>query len=141
MIVIKSYLYRALEQCTYYEAIFFYVVISSHKACTNWVNRLIPPERRLPSPYFTHPKRSIPNESGPSMLCQGEHREFGNFTKTQGIWFAQVVNSLTLKVKDISIFAAKIPNFLPSTFVECNSHKSGKLAQGKFAVRQGKQGL
>ena len=29
--------------------------------------------------------------------------------KTQGIWFAQVVNSLILKVKDISIFAAKIP--------------------------------
>ena len=31
-----------------------------------------------------------------------------HFAKTQGIWFAQVVNSLTLKVKDISIFAAKI---------------------------------
>ena len=28
--------------------------------------------------------------------------------KTQGIWFAQVINSLILKVKDISIFAAKI---------------------------------
>ena len=27
--------------------------------------------------------------------------------KTQGIWFAQVVHSLNLKVKDISIFAAK----------------------------------
>ena len=34
-------------------------------------------------------------------------REFGNFAKTQGIWFAQVVNSLILKVKDISIFAGK----------------------------------
>ena len=29
------------------------------------------------------------------------------FAKTQGIWFAQVVNSLILKVKDISIFTAK----------------------------------
>ena len=28
--------------------------------------------------------------------------------KTQGIWFAQVVNSLILRVKDISIFARKI---------------------------------
>ena len=28
--------------------------------------------------------------------------------KTQGIWFAQVVNSLIPKVKDISIFAVKI---------------------------------
>ena len=36
--------------------------------------------------------------------CQGEHREFGNFAKTQGIWF---VHSLILKVKYISIFAAK----------------------------------
>ena len=40
--------------------------------------------------------------------CQGKHREFGNFAKTQGIWFALVVNSLILKVKDILIFAAKI---------------------------------
>ena len=31
--------------------------------------------------------------------CQGKHREFGNFAKTQGIWFAQVVNSLIPKVK------------------------------------------
>ena len=46
--------------------------------------------------------------------CQGKHREFGKFCqntgKTQGILFAQVVNSLILKVKDISIFAAKIYN-------------------------------
>ena len=41
--------------------------------------------------------------------CEGKHREFGNFAKTQGIWFAQVVNSLILKLKYISIFAAKIP--------------------------------
>ena len=33
--------------------------------------------------------------------CQGKHRDFGTFAKTQGIWFAQVVNSLILKVKDI----------------------------------------
>ena len=41
-------------------------------------------------------------------FCQGKHREFENFTKKKGIWFAQVVNTLILKVKDISIFAAKI---------------------------------
>ena len=77
--------------------------------------------------------------------CREKHREFGNFAKTQGIWFAQVVNSLLLKVKDISIFAAKISNFfclswmsLPSQFCVCDSHKSCKLAQGKFAVGQGK---
>ena len=34
------------------------------------------------------------------------------FLSKQGIWFAQVVNSLVLKVKDISIFAAKIPQIL-----------------------------
>ena len=44
---------------------------------------------------------------------QGKHREFGNFVKTQGNWFAQVVSSLIVKVKDISIFAAKMsPKFL-----------------------------
>ena len=40
--------------------------------------------------------------------CQGKHREFGNFGKTPGIWFAHVVNSLILKVKDILKFAVKI---------------------------------
>ena len=38
--------------------------------------------------------------------------EFGNFVKTQGILFDQVVNVLILKVKDIAIVAAKNP-FLP----------------------------
>ena len=32
-------------------------------------------------------------------------------TENTGIWFAQVVNSLILKVKGISIYAAKIPFF------------------------------
>ena len=45
--------------------------------------------------------------------CQGKHREFGNFAKTQGILFAQVVNSLILKVKDTAIFAVKISIFFP----------------------------
>ena len=46
-------------------------------------------------------------------LCQGKDTEFGNFAKTQGIFFAQVVNSLILKVKDIAIFAMKISFFSP----------------------------
>ena len=45
--------------------------------------------------------------------CQGKHREFGNFAKRQGKHreFAQVVSSLILKVKDISVFAVKISIF------------------------------
>ena len=43
--------------------------------------------------------------------CQGKHREFGNFVKTQGILLAQVVNVLILKVKDIAIVAAKKIHF------------------------------
>ena len=31
-------------------------------------------------------------ENGKKNPCQGNHREFGNFAKTQGIWFTQVVN-------------------------------------------------
>ena len=46
--------------------------------------------------------------------CQGKHRECGNFAKTQGIWFGQVVNSLILKVKDIALFAAKMSIFIPT---------------------------
>ena len=37
---------------------------------------------------------------------QEKHRECGNFAKTQGILFAQVVNSLILKVKNIVILVA-----------------------------------
>ena len=48
----------------------------------------------------------------PKNPCQGKHREFGNFAKTTGIWFALVVNSLILKVKDILIFAVNISTFL-----------------------------
>ena len=41
--------------------------------------------------------------------CQEKYREFGNFVKTQGIWFAQVVNSLILKgIFFFSIFAVNI---------------------------------
>ena len=43
---------------------------------------------------------------GQKIPCQGKHREFGNFVKTLNC-FAQVVNALILKVKDIAIFAAK----------------------------------
>ena len=78
---------------------------------------------------------------------QGKHGEFENFVKTQGIWFSQVVNSLILKVKHISIFSAKIPKFLSkldksaqSVYI-CNSHKSCKLAR-KTCGRTGKtQGI
>ena len=91
--------------------------------------------------------------------CLGKLKEFGNIVKTQekpsefcrntgktqGILLAQVVNVLILKVKDVAIVAAKKNPFsprswigLPSQFCVCNTHKLCKLAQGKFAVRQGK---
>ena len=75
--------------------------------------------------------------------CQGKHRELGNLAKSQGIWFAQLVNSLILKVKDILVFAAKFFKFslkLDSQFCVCNCHNARKLAQGKFAVGQGNNG-
>ena len=50
-------------------------------------------------------------KNGKKNRCWGKHREIGNFAKSQGIWFAQVVNSLILKVKDILIFATKISYF------------------------------
>ena len=75
----------------------------------------------------------------PKNPCQGKHREFGKFAQTEGVWFAQAVNSLILKVKDISICAAQISYFffnwirLASQFCVCNNQK-----QAKVVVRQGK---
>ena len=102
-------------------------------------------------------RQKRPSSKRPKYLFQGTHctgktrkmtpknpvREFANFAKTRGIWFAQVVNSLILKLKDVSDICCK--NFqlifkagLPSKFCVCNSHKSLKLSQGKFVVGQGK---
>ena len=58
--------------------------------------------------YIEYPLR---RENGGKKIPVRENREFGNFAKTQRIWFAQVVNSLILKVKYISIFATKISTF------------------------------
>ena len=60
----------------------------------------------MQGPHCTGITRKMAKE----IPSQGKHRKFGNFTKTQGICFAelQVVHALVLKVKDISIFAAKV---------------------------------
>ena len=88
----------------------------------------------------THSTRTT-GKMANKILCQGKHREFGNVVKTQGIWFAQVVNFLILKVKDISVFSVKISIFgggsCISQFCVCISYKSCKLAPGKY-VGQGK---
>ena len=47
----------------------------------------------------------------PSGKTQGIWKFCQNTGKMRGIWFAQVVNSLILKVRYISIFAAKISKF------------------------------
>ena len=58
-------------------------------------------------------------ENGQNNSQSGKNREFGFFAKTQGILFAQVVNSLILKVKDILIFAGKISIFFPEAGQVC----------------------
>ena len=47
-----------------------------------------------------------PGKRPKKSLSEKKYREFGNVAKTKGIWFAQVVNSLILNVKDIFIFVA-----------------------------------
>ena len=54
------------------------------------------------------PKKIPVRENTGNLEILPKHREFGNFAKTQGICFSQVVTSLILKVKDILIFATKI---------------------------------
>ena len=65
------------------------------------------------SGYPRHRENRENRENGQKIPCQGKRREFGNFAKTQGILFAQLVNSLILKVKDTAIFATKISIFAP----------------------------
>ena len=62
----------------------------------------------IPCKYIRVPTAQGKEEKWPKRFPVRENREFGNCPKTQGTWFAQVLNSLILKVKDISIFAAKI---------------------------------
>ena len=45
--------------------------------------------------------------NGPKDFRSWKHKELRNFTKTLGICFAQVVNSMILKVIDILIFVAE----------------------------------
>ena len=47
--------------------------------------------------------------------CQRKQREVENVAKTQGIQYAQVVNSLFLEVEDIAISAAKYVNLFLET--------------------------
>ena len=62
-------------------------------------------------PSSEYPRHRQNRENGKKSPCQEKHREFGNFAKTQGILFAQVVNSLMPKVMDTAIFAAEISIF------------------------------
>ena len=73
---------------------------------------------------------------------QGIWKFCQNTGKAQGILFAQVVNSLILKVNIcrenflfFQIFNRSAKSVLS---IVCNSHKLCKLAQGKFAIGLGK---
>ena len=79
--------------------------------------------------------------------CQGKHREFGNLSKIQGKHGNLVCSSCKLPDskgkryfdichENFQIFL-KLDKSAKSVCV-CNSHKSRKLAQGKFAIGQGK---
>ena len=78
-------------------------------------------------------KCRVPTAQAPKNPCQEKHREFGNGAITQGILFAQVVDSLIQKVKDIAIFFLGVCQV--SFLCVCPYHESCKLAQGKFVGR------
>ena len=70
--------------------------------------------------------------------CQGKHREYGNFAKTQGILFVQVVNSLILRIQDFVIFAV---TFLKSVSLMTLSQIS-EIIKGRISSWTGKtQGI
>ena len=69
----------------------------------------------------------------PKIFPVRENREFRNFVKTEGILFAQVVNSLSLKMQDIAIFAANFSIFFPLKLnVFAKSVSQMKLSQIKY---------
>ena len=77
-------------------------------------------------------------ENGQKRFLSGKTQGMGNSAKPQGILFAQVVNSLIIKLKKIVLQKILIyfeGGCLPSQFCLCNSHKSDKLTQGKVVVR------
>ena len=66
-------------------------------------------------PSAGYPLHRENRENGQKNPCQEKQEIWKlcqNTGKTQGIWFAQLINSLILKVKDITIFAVKISKFL-----------------------------
>ena len=64
---------------------------------------------RVPTAWGNREKGQKKSLSGKT---QGNWKFWQNTVKTKGIWFAKVVNSLILKVQNISVFAVKISNFL-----------------------------
>ena len=66
-----------------------------------------------PTAGYPHHRENRKNgrKNSLSGKTQGIWKCCQNTGKTQGIWYAQVVISLILKVKDVSIFAAKISIF------------------------------
>ena len=67
-----------------------------------------PTKSRVPTAQGKQGNGKIDSPSGKT---QGIWKFCQNTGKTQEIWFAQVVNSLILNLKDISIFAVKISIF------------------------------
>ena len=70
--------------------------------------------------------------------------EFRNVAKTYGIWYAQIVHSLVLKVGILQYLPQKFPIFCqswisqPHEFCVCNIHKLQKIDTRNICSRTGK---
>ena len=79
-------------------------------------------------------------------LCQGKHRESGNFAKNTGNFVCSSCKFPDSKGEGYcGIYREHFQKIfsrswigLPSLFCVCNSHKLCKLTQGNFEVGQGK---
>ena len=61
------------------------------------------------SPYSESTLHRKNSENVKEIPCQGKHREFGHFPKTQILLYTQVRNSLILKRRNIGMFALNFP--------------------------------
>ena len=101
--------------------------------------------------YPRHRENRENRKNCPKISCHGKNREFGNFSKHRentGNFFCLSGKCFDSKSKGHCDIYSKKDNFfprswigLPSQFCVCDSHKLCKLAQGKFAVTLGKQGI
>ena len=87
--------------------------------------------------YRLNTKLTIDSYAQEKQGKKGNGQIYSLSGKTQGILFAQVVNSLLLTIQDIARFAANFSNFSKSV-LHMEMSRASEIDTGKLLGRQGK---